>query len=101
MRATPAGDDHGGSFLSHPVSIQIEQFSCRMRKGIEVLDKTLKWVDSYFSIFPIPNSIDLLNVSLLNLSSQSFLLEEENGPPLPLKRHSLQKDFSEHLLDRN
>jgi hypothetical protein len=62
MRTTPAGDDHRGSFLSHPISIERKQFSCRMRKRIQVLDIGLKRIDSNFSISPIPNSIDLLSV---------------------------------------
>jgi hypothetical protein len=63
MGTSPAGDDHGRPLLLHPIPIQIEQFSCRIRKRIEIFDEGLEWVDSHLSIYPISNPIDPLNVS--------------------------------------
>jgi hypothetical protein len=70
MGTAPAGDDHGRSLSPDSIPIQIEQFSCRIRKTVEAFDKSLERIDSCLSIDPISNPIDLLNfpcLAFLNL----------------------------------
>jgi hypothetical protein len=69
MRTTPAGNDHGGSLFPHPISIRIKEFSCGIRKAVQILDEGFKGIDLNFPVpsisYPIhihPRSFPLLNL---------------------------------------
>jgi hypothetical protein len=75
MRASPAGDDHGGPLSIDPVSIRIEQFSLRKWEGIQILNKFSKRMDSHLSIGSISDSVDSLDFppsSSLNMLQESW-----------------------------
>jgi hypothetical protein len=86
MGTAPAGDDHGRSLLLHPIPIQIEQLSRRIRKTIEAFDKSLEWIDSCLSIDPISNPIDLLNLPCLAFLN---LLKEKGKTNFPFSQNDI------------
>jgi len=62
VRTSPTCNDHRGSFLPYSIPIEIEQLSCRPRKGVEIWMKFWIGLIRIFSISPITNPVDLLNV---------------------------------------
>jgi hypothetical protein len=89
MWATPARNNHGGSLLSQPIAIQIEQFPGRIRKGVKIMDEFPERGDSNLSLGSIPNPIDLFDIFRFSLPD---LFQKKGKPGLPFAEN--------HVIDQ-